>query len=106
MTRGFFVVQTAQKERRMNVNERDTAAALSLGLAGPAYAQPSRAEPLRDDLIWGGEGIAEEIGKSQRQVFHLISIGAIPAAKVGGRIVASRSRLREHFRTLLDAARA
>jgi hypothetical protein len=61
---------------------------------------------LRDDLIWGVEGISEEIGKSQRQVFHMISIGAIPAAKVGGRIVASRSRLRQHFAALLDGSRS
>lgn len=87
----------------MNVNEQNTGAALSLALAAPAYAQSIKAEPLRDDLIWGVEGIAEEIGKTQRQVFHMISIGAIPAAKVGGRIVASRSRLRAHFKALLGA---
>jgi hypothetical protein len=63
-------------------------------------------EPLRDDLIWGIRGIAEEIGKSERQAFHLVDTGQIPAAKVGGRIVASRARLREHFRALLNAARA
>jgi hypothetical protein len=64
------------------------------------------AEPLRDDLIWGIKGIAEEIGKSERQAFHLVDTGAIPAAKVGGRIVASRARLREHFRALLGEDRA
>jgi hypothetical protein len=42
------------------------------------------AEPLRDDLIWGIRGIAEEIGKSERQAFHLVDSEAIPAAKVGG----------------------
>ena len=60
-------------------------------------------EPLSDDLIWGIRGIAKEIGKSERQAFHLIDTGKIPAAKVGGRIVASRSRLRAHFRALLGA---
>jgi hypothetical protein len=104
MTRGFFIVPTAQKERMMNVNEQDTGAPLSL--APPAYAQSVKAQPLRDDLIWGVEGIAEEIGKTQRQVFHMISVGAIPAAKVGGRIVASRSRLRQHFEALLDGAQS
>ncbi len=64
------------------------------------------AEALRDDLIWGIRGIAEEIGKSERQAFHLVDTGQIPAAKVGGRVVASRARLREHFRALLDGARA
>jgi hypothetical protein len=65
-------------------------------------AKDAPAESLRDDLIWGIKGIAEEIGKSERQAFHLVDTGAIPAAKVGGRIVASRSRLRSHFRALLD----
>jgi hypothetical protein len=69
-------------------------------------AKDAAGEPLRDDLIWGIRGIAEEIGKSERQAFHLVDTGAIPAAKVGGRIVASRARLREHFRALLDAERA
>jgi hypothetical protein len=106
MTRGFLLSKQHEKERLMNANEQYTNSALSLALAAPGYAQPVKAESLRDDLIWGVEGIAEEIGKSQRQVFHMISIGAIPAAKVGGCIVASRSRLREHFRALLDGARS
>jgi hypothetical protein len=63
-------------------------------------------ESLRDDLIWGIRGIAAEIGKSERQAFHLIDTGQIPAAKVGGRIVASRSRLRQHFEALLDGGRS
>ena len=63
-------------------------------------------EPLRDDLIWGIRGIAEEIGKSERQAFHLVDTGQIPTAKIGGRIVASRLRLREHFRALLEGARS
>jgi hypothetical protein len=57
---------------------------------------------LSDDLIWGVGGIADFLGKNQRQTFHLIYAGAIPTAKIGGRIVASRSRLRAHFRALLD----
>ena len=63
-------------------------------------------EPLRDDLVWGIKAIADEIGKTPRQAFHLVDTGAIPAAKIGGRIVARRTRLREHFRALLDSARA
>jgi hypothetical protein len=69
---------------------------------------PSGAAPaaLSADLIWGIRGIAEEIGKSERQAFHLVDTGQIPAAKVGGRIVASRARLRDHFRALLDPDRS
>jgi hypothetical protein len=61
---------------------------------------------LSDDIVWGVDGIATEIGRTPRQTFHLISTGAIPAGKAGGRIFASRARLREHFRALLDSARA
>jgi hypothetical protein len=79
-------------------------AASDLGASSAAGAP--RVAPLSDDLIWEIKGIAEEIGKSERQTFHLVATGAIPAAKIGGRIVASRSRLREHFRALLGADRA
>jgi hypothetical protein len=92
------IYASIQKDHTVSeLNEQDTGA-----LAAPAYAKPVKAEPLRDDLIWGIRGIAEEIGKSERQAFHMVDTGAIPAAKVGGRVVASRARLREHFRALLD----
>lgn len=45
------------------------------------------------DLIWGSDRIGEVIGRTARQVNHLLSIGALPAKKVGGTWVAERSRL-------------
>lgn len=57
------------------------------------------AEPLRDDLVWGIKAIADEIGRSERQTFHLASTGQIPVGKIGGRHVASRSKLRARFAT-------
>jgi len=62
-------------------------------------------EALADDLLWGIKAIAAEIRRSERQTFHLVDTAAIPAAKVGGRIVASRTRLREHFNALIGAGR-
>jgi hypothetical protein len=56
-------------------------------------------EPLRDDLLWGIREIAKEIGRSERQTFHLASTGQIPVGKIGGRHVASRSKLRARFAT-------
>lgn len=50
------------------------------------------------DLIWGVEEIAKLIGRTRRQTYHLISSGNLPAVKqVGGRYVASRSKLVAFF---------
>jgi len=46
------------------------------------------------DLLWGTEAIGKAINRNSRQVFHLISTGALKAVqKKGGRWVASRSAL-------------
>lgn len=49
------------------------------------------------DLIWGAEAIGKAVGLSERQAKHILSQGEIPGRKVGGRWVASRRKLREHF---------
>jgi hypothetical protein len=40
---------------------------------------------LADDLLWGFKPISEEINRSERQTFHLIENGRLPAKKIGGR---------------------
>lgn len=53
-----------------------------------------KVEPKENiELIWGSDQIGEVIGRSARQVNHLLSIGALPAKKVGGTWVAERGRL-------------
>ncbi|MER9615571.1 DNA-binding protein [Mesorhizobium sp. M0207] len=54
------------------------------------------------DLVWGAEAIAEVIGRTPRQAFHLLDAGKLPAKKVGGRWVADRNKLIRFF--LEDAA--
>jgi hypothetical protein len=49
------------------------------------------------DLIWGAEGIAKAIGRTERQTKHMLYMGELPGKKVGGRWVASLQKLREHF---------
>ncbi|MBB4103548.1 hypothetical protein GGQ66_002106 [Rhizobium borbori] len=49
------------------------------------------------DLIWGAEEIAKVIGRSARVTFHLLTTGALPARKVGGRWVIERSKLIAFF---------
>jgi hypothetical protein len=61
---------------------------------GISPGEPAR---LSDDLIWGVKGIADFIGKTERQAFHLATTGQIPTGKIGGRLVASRSALRRFF---------
>lgn len=51
----------------------------------------------RDELIWGADAIAAEIGRDPRQVYHLLSSGELPAKKVGGRWVVPRRRLWAFF---------
>jgi hypothetical protein len=51
-----------------------------------------------DEPVWGAEAIGAVIGLTVRQTWHLLSIGALPARKVGGRYVATRGRLRAYLR--------
>jgi hypothetical protein len=59
-------------------------------------------ERLAEDLIWGVKGpngIAAELGTTERHAYYLIQSGKIPHRKLGPRtIVASRSALRAYMR--------
>lgn len=48
-------------------------------------------------LVWGVEAIAALIGRSERQTFHMLASGNLPAKKVGGRWVAHREKLAAFF---------
>ena len=49
-------------------------------------------------LIWGAAAIGEAINRTSRQTWHLLSIGALPAWKIGGQWVTTRKALREAMR--------
>jgi hypothetical protein len=50
------------------------------------------------DLIWGCKAIAEAIGRTERQTFHLLSNKAIRSARrVGGRWCCDRGALHAEF---------
>ena len=55
-----------------------------------------KTQPL--DLIWGVRAIAQLIGRTERQTFHMLTSGALPGRKVGSRWVVSRSELEQFFR--------
>ncbi len=45
------------------------------------------------DLAWGVEEISKAIGRDKRATYHLLANNKLPARKVGGHWVASKSRL-------------
>jgi hypothetical protein len=49
------------------------------------------------DLIWGVSAIARTIGRTDRQTFHMVSTGELPARKIGSRWVIERNKLVAHF---------
>jgi hypothetical protein len=61
------------------------------------------ANPDELDLVWGVQAIADIIGRSYQQTYHLIATGKLPMVKqVGERYVVSRKKLIAFF--MEDAA--
>jgi hypothetical protein len=52
---------------------------------------------LADDLLFGAQAIADELGVSVRKTFYLLERSLIPARKIGATWTSTRSRLRQHF---------
>jgi hypothetical protein len=53
---------------------------------------------LSDDLIWGAQAIADELGIPLQRVYYFIRIGKLPVNKIGTKtIIASRRQLRRFF---------
>lgn len=56
---------------------------------------------LADDLMSGVPAIAAFLGKSERQTYHLLERGKLPAFKIGDRKwEARKSTLRKHIESL------
>ena len=49
--------------------------------------------PSTDDIVWEVKNIALVIGRTERQTFHMLSAGHLPAKKIGEKWVASRRKL-------------
>ncbi|WP_225881374.1 hypothetical protein [Rhizobium sophoriradicis] len=54
---------------------------------------PMEETELKDDLLWGGRAIARKIGRTERQIYHMLERGELPARKVCGVWVASVTNL-------------
>ncbi len=55
------------------------------------------ADEVKDDVLWGVQAIADEIGRTDRQTYHMLASGSLPGRKVGGHWVCSRKVLRAFF---------
>ncbi|MBO0905570.1 hypothetical protein [Jiella sonneratiae] len=49
------------------------------------------------DLLWGIAAIAAFIGRTERQTYHMLVSGHLPAKQVGERWVAKREALERFF---------
>jgi hypothetical protein len=56
-------------------------------------ADAPQAVSADDEIVWGAAAIGRVIGRSERQVFYLAEIGAIPVRRIGGRLCGRKSRL-------------
>ncbi len=63
-------------------------------------------DSLADDLGWGAKALAAEINRTERQAYHLLETGQLPAQRIGGRWAWSRSGLRRHFAQVLGGPAA
>jgi hypothetical protein len=53
--------------------------------------------PLKDDILWGGRAIADEVGRPLREVYYLLQEKRLDADKVGDVWVTTRTRLQQQF---------
>lgn len=58
------------------------------------------------DLLTGIQAIANAIGMTKRQAYHLHETGELPTFKMGGKVYARRSTLAKHFAAQEAAAAA
>jgi hypothetical protein len=57
---------------------------------------------LADDVLFGGQAIADELGLELRKVFYMLERGHLPATKCGAVWVTTKSRLRRFFDGEID----
>lgn len=57
--------------------------------------------PPSDDLLWGGQAVADFLGVTLDRVYYLIRTGQLPIAKLGRKtIVASKKKLQRAIDSL------
>lgn len=61
------------------------------------FGDKSMSEVKPIELIWGIAKIARVIGRTDRQTYHLLTSGNLPAKQLGNRWVAERGKLIAFF---------
>jgi hypothetical protein len=56
--------------------------------------EQSQTERLADDLIFGAEAIAAELGVEPSQIYYIHRMKLLPIGKFGKQLIASRRKLR------------
>jgi hypothetical protein len=59
-----------------------------------------------DTPVWGAAAIAEVIGRSERQAYHLLERKHLDADKIGSQWVSTPQRLLARIRGIADQGRA
>ena len=65
---------------------------------------PLREGDIASDLMVGAEAIGEFIGRPEREVYYLASVGRLPVFRWGAKLAARRSTIRTHIMELEKAA--
>ncbi|WP_109578433.1 helix-turn-helix domain-containing protein [Aminobacter sp. AP02] len=65
---------------------------------GGPTTDPSKQEPTKLDLVWGIQAIADLIGRTLRQTYHMLRSGHLRAKQLGNRWVVDRNELERFFR--------
>jgi hypothetical protein len=61
---------------------------------------------LNDDTLWGAKEIGAYIKQTARQAHYQLQNKLIPGGQIGGKWVASRKALDEHFRAVTSSKAA
>jgi hypothetical protein len=77
-----------------------------LGAAAPIEISPQEENDLAKDLMVGAKAIANFIGRPEREVYYLASIGRLPIFEWGSKLAARRSTIRQHILDLEKSNRS
>ena len=61
--------------------------------------EAAKQQRLADDMLYGAAAIAEELGTTRRQAYHLAATGRLPIGRWGKVLFAFRSQLRRVARS-------
>jgi hypothetical protein len=83
----------------LGVAKPETNANAGVSARGPPQQQ------VADDILWGTQAIADEIGRTLSETQYLIRINALPVGRAGRKLIfASRRQLRARLTPKISAA--